>query len=326
MKKKILALLICIGSIVAVPAFAAKVPGPLVEGSWLVRHLGRVIIVDVREDTRSFGSRPVFAIDKKSGKKVLIKVGGHIPGAVLLDFDHVRTRHMINNRVIDNMLPEKIAFEQLVRKLGIYSDSVIVVVSKGESVSDMAMAARVYWQFKYYGHDNITILNGGTAQWITEGRRIEMRTKRVRPGNWTAGEERVALMATSEDASSAMKDAAIQLVDNRPLAQYLGIYSPPDVAAKGHIPGARLFAPSLMTNSNGSARFLSASELRTLMAAMGIKYNQASIVYCNNGHLASAGWFVLSEILGNRNVRLYDGSMHQWALERRPMTTMRLER
>ncbi|MDH5396071.1 MAG: rhodanese-like domain-containing protein, partial [Gammaproteobacteria bacterium] len=67
------------------------------------------------------------------------------------------------------------------------------------------------------------------------------------------------------------------------------------------------------------------SDSKSLFEQMGITTDKNSITYCNSGHLATGSWFVLSEILGNKNVKMYDGSMHQWTLEKHDVTKMKME-
>ena len=70
------------------------------------------------------------------------------------------------------MLPDKTAFAALIQAAGVNKDSTVVIVTKGLSAGDMTMATRIYWQMKYYGHDAVAILNGGLAQWLTDGREV----------------------------------------------------------------------------------------------------------------------------------------------------------
>ena len=71
--------------------------------------------------------------------------------------------------------------------------------------------------------------------------------------------------------------------------------------------------------------FAEPEEIKHMANELGIDAGSDMITYCNSGQLASASWFVFSELLGNNKVKLYDGSMHQWALEKRPITTMKME-
>jgi thiosulfate/3-mercaptopyruvate sulfurtransferase len=319
---------VCVLSLVfilpSVMVHAGQLPGPLVETGWLAKNSKKVVILAVRKDTKSFTTRPRFRKDKKSGKTKLVKVGGHIPGATLVDYKQVRTKRTIDGRTVSKLIPEKAAFESLMQKSGVNQDSAIVVVSKGENGADMTTASRLYWQIKYFGHENVAILNGGTAQWIVDNRPVSSKASSASKGNWKAVTERSNILATSNDVAAGMK-TGVQLVDTRPLSQYLGTTKKSYVYASGHIPGAKVFPNELVTSVSMPARFTTLKDFRKLNAAMGIKTNAKTITYCNSGHLATGTWFLMHEIAGNKNVKMYDGSMHQWTLEKRPVTSMKME-
>lgn len=306
-------------------AHAVQVPGPLVSTDWLANHQADVVVLDVRSNTKSFIAKPVFRKDKKTGKNRLITVGGHIPKAALVNYKQVRAKRKIGGKEVTRLIPTGADFETLMQQSGVNQDSVIVIVSRGQDNSDLTMATRLYWTLKYYGHDNMGILDGGMAQWLTESRKAVTRTVKPATGNWRAGKGRSEILATTSDVEAAMKDGSSSLVDNRPLSQYLGTRKKSYVYDKGHIPGAKVFPNELMNSAGMPAKFLPADELQQLVQAMGINNEVDAITYCNSGHLASGGWFIMSELLGNKNVKLYDGSMHEWTLNKLPTRTLKME-
>lgn len=306
-------------------AHAAQVPGPLVETDWLARHAREVVVMDVRANPRTFTAEPFVVQDSKTGKVQLLRVGGHIPGAVLVEFGKARTDRRIGGRTVQKMLPERADFERLMQEAGVKRDSAIVLVTEGQTSADVTIAARMYWPLKYFGHDNVAILNGGMAAWIAERRPLSLEPLKPAPGDWRATTARREILATSEDVAEAVKNDSAQLMDNRDLAQYLGTAKRDYVYAQGHIPGAKVFPHELIAAQDGVAKFLPREDLRQLAEALRVQADRRTIAYCNSGHLAAGGWFVLSELLGNRDVKLYDGSMHQWTLERRAVTTMKIE-
>ena len=307
-------------------AQAAKVPGPLVGSDWLAKNMKNVVILDVRKDVKSFTAKPVINVDKKTRKMKVARVGGHIPGAVLVDYGKIRGKKKEGGAVFEKMLLGKKAMEDLIQAHGVNADSAVVIVSKGESNLDMTGATRLYWQLKYYGHDNMAVLDGGVAQWLVDGHKVSISKSAPTRGNWKATAERTEILATSEDVARAVKDKSVQLVDNRPLNQYLGAtYKKSYVYAPGHVPGAKSFPNELLTKAGAPAKFNAPGELTSLSRAMGIDPKKPSIAYCNSGHLATGGWFYMSEVMGNKNVKMYDGSMHQWTKEKRPTVTMKME-
>ncbi len=323
--KLTLAALVFAGLVTCGSALALQLPGPIVEADWLEQHLDQVAILDVREDIDSFTRKAVLVRKRFTGDLKIRVPGAHIPGAVLVDFLNIRTSREIDGRNVRRMIPEQKEFEQLMQSWGINREDAIVIVSLGVSGSDITMATRLYWQIKYYGHDNVAILNGGMAQWLLEQKPATIETQQPRPGNWLAGKVRDGISAGSEDVARAVDDKSVQLVDTRGLGLYLGAYKKSYVRKKGHIPGAKVFPNELLTSAEAPVVFAEPGDLQQMASELGIDAASDMITYCNSGQLASASWFVFSELLGNKNVRLYDGSMHQWALEKRPVTTMEME-
>ena len=305
-------------------AFAANVPAPLVETGWLAKNQNKVVILEIRKDTKSFTKKPVYAKNKKTGKSKLKKVGGHIPGSILVNYSKLRSAKQIDGRKVVKMNISKDAFENLMQASGVSKDSAVVIVSKGQANGDVTMATRLYWQMKYYGHDNMAILNGGMAQWIIDKRAVSSKPSKAKKGNWVSTAERNNILATSKDVATAVKDKS-QLVDTRPISLYLGTWRKKSyVFADGHIPGAKPYPNELLTTTM-PAKFLKTTQSKSLFEEMGIKADKNSITYCNSGHLATGSWFVLSELMGNKNVKMYDGSMHQWTLEENDVTKMKME-
>ncbi len=233
-------------------ALALQLPSPLVESDWLEQHLGQVTILDVREDIESFTRKAVLVRKRFTGDLKIRIPGAHIPGAVLVDFLNIRTSREIDGRNVRRMIPEKAEFEQLMKSWGVNRDDAIVIVSLGTSNSDITMATRLYWQIKYFGHDNIAILNGGMAQWLLEQKPATIEALKPRPGNWAVGEVREDISAGSADVASALQNKNIQLVDTRSLGFYLGAYKQSYVRRKGHIPGAKVFPQRVADQSRGT--------------------------------------------------------------------------
>ena len=312
--------------LIAYPLFAAsEFPTPLVETDWLAKNLNNVVLLDVRTSKKNFTSNPVFNKDKKTGRQHLVRVGGHIPGANLVLYRNVRGEQQIDGRKVKHMIISKDKFESLMQNAGVNQDSNIVIVTNAESDFDLTMASRMYWQVKYFGHDQVAILNGGTAQWLVDGRKYGTSLHQPNPGNWVAQRERKELLATSDEVQAAIDQDNHQIVDVRQIGQYLGTEKSSKVKEKGHIPTAKYFPVELFSAHRSPVKFASHSELKELSDALGVDPQQDLITYCNSGHMASGGWFAFYELLNNKNTKLYDGSMHQWTLERRPVVRMEME-
>ncbi len=303
----------------AAAAPAGGLPGPVVDATWLAANLDKVQVVEVRSDVRPFTAEPRFGTDA-SGKKTLVEVGGHIPGARLIDMKTMRTERLFGGQPVKYMIPEKAAFEKAVQAAGVDAGQPIVIVPVGTELAELDDALRVLWQFKVYGEDEIAVLDGGTADWLVENRPYTTQAA-ARTGSWRARADRSArYLADSQDVAQAMASRNATLVDSRDAKQFHGLSKRDYVAGYGHLEGARLYATELMTRSAGGAlKFMSPNTYRALMKAEGIDPTAPAITYCNSGHLAAGTWFLLSEVLGNPATRLYDGSLHQWTLEKRPL-------
>ena len=301
-------------------AQAITLPGPIVSADWLAANQSEVQILEVRGDVASYVRAPEFEVDKKTGKKMLVEVGGHISDSNLLDFKKVRADRMIDGKKIKYLIPEKADFEKIIQTAGINSDKPIILVPIGLDISDVDEALRAYWQFKVYGEDNIAVLDGGMAGWLAEGRDYAVNPSTKTNGNWTAKAERKELIANSEQVASASKSGKINLIDARQPAQFFGLSKRDYVGAYGHIAGAKELAPELLAKtSKGALYFWDKNTYNALLTANGINPKSPAISYCNSGHLAAGGWFVLSELVGNKSTKLYDGSLYLWTLEGRPL-------
>ncbi len=301
---------------------ALTVPGPVVDDAWLAAHRNEVTVLDVRPNAKSFTAAPQFEVDKKSGQKFLVELGGHIGGATLVDNKKVRTERTINGVKLKGMIPEKADFEKLVRSWGVQADKPIVIVSAGMDPMDFNDASRLFWQFKVYGEDNIAVLNGGTAGWIASGNVYGNVPVAPAAGNWVARSDRSGeFTATSQDVVNAQKGGSVQLIDARSDPFYLGLsVAAPTVTAPGHIAGAKNLFTGLMSTASGhdASKLRSVAAYKDMFEMSGLNGQAPAITYCNTGHQASGTWFVMTQILGNKHVKLYDGSMHEWSVEKRP--------
>ncbi len=289
-------------------AHAGVLPGPVVTVEWLAENRDQVLLLDVRKDLKSYDTE------------------GHIPGAVLVDWKDVTSEEVVDDVALQKMLPDRAIFERLMQGLGVSNDSAVVIAHRGADAYQVARAARLYWQLKSYGHDDVALLDGGTEAWQAAGLPVSKEAVKPAKETFTAGKQRPAILATTADVEKAVEQGTPQLVDNRPLSFYLGLDQRDYVYARGHIPGAKSVPYTLNTRMKAPATFRSEDELRQAFEALGVKTDEPIIAYCNSGAVSAATWFVLSEILGNKKAKLYDGSMHEWTKNpNRPVVTMRVD-
>jgi thiosulfate/3-mercaptopyruvate sulfurtransferase len=287
------------------PAWAGGAT-PLVSVDWLAAHRGDpdVVVLDIRS-----------AIDG-GGAEAFAKA--HIPGAVHSDYDKAGWR--VTRDGVPFRLPSVAALEKLIGELGIDEDNYVVVVPAGVSASDFAAAARVYWTLKVAGLAQVSILDGGFAAWTGQpGHPVEAGPRAPSPKIFTAGIDR-ALVAATTDVEQAERNHGATLVDARPATFFLGRDKAPQVALYGHIAQA-INLDHASFYDPATNRLRPAADLARIAAQVPAG---PAITYCNTGHWAATDWFVLSELLGRKDARLYDGSMAAWTADTsRPVVSSR---
>jgi thiosulfate/3-mercaptopyruvate sulfurtransferase len=289
----------------AAPAAAATAE-PLVSPQWLVDHAKDVdlVVLDIRS-----------AIDG-GGEKAYLEA--HIPGSVHTDYDKGAWR--VKRNGVPFMLPSVPELDALIGDLGIDETTHVVVVPAGVSQSDFSAAARVYWTLKVAGVPNVSILDGGVAGWKAAGLPLKGGRDEPSPKIFNATIDK-SMIAGLGDVEKAQETHNATLIDARSPALYGGKEKTPQVAAYGHIPGALELDSAGFYDDTGN-RLKTKPELAAIAAE--IPRDKPAVSYCNTGHWAATDWFVLHEILGYKNVRLYDGSMAEWAADpKRPVESAR---
>ena len=287
------------------PAVASSA-GPLVSPQWLSEHQKDVdlVVLDIRS-----------AIDG-GGEKAYLEA--HIPGSVHTDYDKGAWRVLRNN--VPFMLPSVPELDALIGDLGIDETTQVVVAPSGVSPTDFGSAARVYWTLKIAGVPNVSILDGGVAGWKAAGLPLKSGRDEPSPKIFNATIDK-SMLAEVGDVEQILTSHNATLIDARPPAFYAGKEKTPQVAAYGHIPGA-IAVDSASFYDSATNRLKPKAELAAIAAR--IPRDKPAVSYCNTGHWASTDWFVLHEILGYKNVRLYDGSMVEWTADpKRPIESGR---
>lgn len=279
---------------------------PLVTVDWVKNHIGKdgIVFLDVR--------------GRLAGASKDDYLEAHIPGAVWTNYLKDGWRMKDGNGTIAQ-LPQVPQLEALIGNLGIGNDSHVVIIPGGNAALDMGTATRVYWTFKVLGHDRVSILNGGMKAYTAEtdkatGKPVNpLESGDVEPfPDIFSAELRTDMLITKTDVVQASNSGGV-IVDNRPYEQFLGITKHGKAKRAGTIPGARNLPENWLTENGGTFREKAAIE--KLYKLAGVPTDGEQIAFCNTGHWASLGWFTAHEILGNRNVKLYDGSMVEWSAD-----------
>ena len=207
-------------------------------------------------------------------------------------------------------LPSLEKLTKLVQRLGLKPEAHVIIASSGKDASDFGAAARVYWTLKVLGLQNLSVLNGGLKAWQAADFDLDTRAVSATASTYVPTLNQ-NMIATRAEVASSVQSGKAQLIDARPTAFYEG--STRHTAAK--VPGTLKGAVSLEHSTwfaPNSSQIVSDSEVKKLALASPVKNDQEVISFCNTGHWAATNWFVLSELLGQPNVKLYAGSMVDW--------------
>ena len=264
----------------------------LVSADWVEEHLDafqrndpELRLVEVDVDTEAYDE-------------------AHAPGAIGFNWET-----QLQDQTRRDILT-KADFEDLLGSHGISEDSTVVLYGDNSNW----FAAYTYWQFKYYGHEDVRLLDGGREYWIEH----EYPTTDEEPDfdavEYHAGGPRESIRAYREDVEKAI-DRGLPLVDVRSPEEFSGeILAPPGLQETaqrgGHVPGARNISWAAVTNDDGT--FKSREELGDLYGAEGIDGDETVVAYCRIGERSSVAWFALHELLGYEDAINYDGSWTEW--------------
>ncbi len=272
-------------------------PSMLVSTAWLAENLDNPSIRVVESD-----------------EDILLYEIGHIPGAVKLDW-HTELQDQVKRDFVD-----KAAFEALLEERGIGNDTTVVFYGDKNNW----WAAYAYWFFRYMGHDNVKIMDGGRRKWEDEKRETTREAPRREATEYSGAAARPELRAFRDEVVEHIGYEGREkvgdggpLVDVRSAGEYSGeLLHMPDYPQEGamrggHIPGAANVPWARAVREDGT--FKSADELREIYEGeAGVSGGDEVIAYCRIGERSSHTWFVLKYLLGYDNVRNYDGSWTEW--------------
>jgi thiosulfate/3-mercaptopyruvate sulfurtransferase len=257
----------------------------LVDPRWVREHLDddRVRLLDVSSDPEVYAQ-------------------GHLPGARFIHWrDDLTARHgPVGGQVLSR--------EALARALGargITEDDTIVLYDDCLGV----YAARAYWVLKYYGHEDVRLLEGGRAAWEQEGEELTTVERPDEPTVYVARATNRAIRAEWREVIDRLQDPGTRYLDVRTAMEYTG-HQPP-TSRGGHVPGAVNVNWAHAIGDDGRLR--PTEELERLYRRAGIGPEHDIIVYSMIGVRSSHAWFVLHELLGYPAVANYDGSWQEYS-------------
>ena len=259
----------------------------LVDADWVEAHGSDpgIVLVEVDEDTSAY--------DK-----------GHIRGAVKIDWKK-DLQDPVRRDFVD-----KAGFEALLSERGIANDDTVVLYGGNNNW----FAAYAYWYFRLYGHQNVKLLDGGRKKWELDSRELVTDVPQRPATSYTATDQDTSIRAFRDEVVAAI--GAKNLIDVRSPDEFAGrllapAHLPQEQAQRGgHVPTARNVPWSKAAEEDGT--FKSDDALRALYADAGVDFGTDTIAYCRIGERSAHTWFVFHELLGQQNVKNYDGSWTEY--------------
>jgi thiosulfate/3-mercaptopyruvate sulfurtransferase len=305
MKKRLLFGLV-FTAIMTLPLYAVcaqpKNVDPIVSTQWLADNMGNksLVLLDVRvPDTYS---------------------KGHIPGAVNFPGLGNFYVNLFSKETPWMELPEKKALFATIGKAGITGNSIVVVVGRTAgpmAVYAIADATRVATTLLYAGIDNVAILDGGYDKWASEGKPTTAEPGKPNSGTYD-GDEDKAMIVTKAYVEKVI--GKYILIDARDPSDYFGLTQAPWEKRAGHVPSAKLLSSpwlwNLVKDKNGVLKYGIYKDRNVIkeMAStvIGKDMDKEIIVYCGVGGYASTMYYVLTQVAGYKDVKIFDGSMQVW--------------
>jgi len=268
-------------------------PGPLVSTKWLAEHLDEqdVILVDGTVHLPDTGRNAAQEYREE-----------HIPGALFFDLETIADP--------DNPRPRKVPprslFEREVGKLGIDNTKLIVAYD----TPGLYSAARVWWLFRLYGYDNVTVLDGGMKAWKLEGLPVESGAVTLPPTTFRAGETREPLLSRWADVLQISQNGG-QILDARTAGRWAGTEVDRYPGTRpGHIPNSmNLYWADLLDGE--TRRFLSPDDVRARVEKAGVDFGEPIVLSCGSGLTACILALGL-HAAGKDDWSVYDGSWDEW--------------
>lgn len=269
----------------------------LVSSDWLAGRLTEVRIIDASWHMPSEGRDAQAEF-----------VGEHIPSAVFIDIDALSDQES----PFPHMLPSSQAFAEKMNALGIQNrDHIVIYDSKG-----MFSAPRLWWMFRVFGHNQVSVLDGGLPKWKAEGRELASRSK-ARDMLRSAQHEsyramlQPKLLRTFEQMKINTLNPKEEVIDARSAARFNGeVPEPREGLRSGHIPGSKnLPFSEVLTPPYQIMR--TPPELQALFMQAGIDLDKPVVTSCGSGVTACILALALHEV-GKKDVAVYDGSWAEW--------------
>lgn len=268
----------------------------LVSCDWLAKRLDgkNIVVLDASAHLPAAGRDPKAEFQ-----------AAHIAGARFLDLPTLKD----SASPVPSALPTAEQFERRMRELGVENDDLVILYDN----SALHSAARAFFMFRMFGHDNVALLDGGFAHWEILGLPVGKGTPTFSESEYRAAGQRHDCIRSKADMLANISSRTQQVVDARDAPRFTGeVDDAVHGLAGGHIPGAKNVHFSTLLKPDGT--FESPERLREIFHNAGLQLGRPIVASCGSGMTASVVLFAL-ELLGEENCALYDGSWAEWGAD-----------
>ena len=226
----------------------------------------------------------------------------HLPGAVFLDLDEVSDPES----ELPHTIPTEEYFSKKIGELGIGNDSWVVVYD----TTGLFSAARVWWMFRAFGHERVSLLDGGLPKWKAENRPLSNGRSEAKPSQFRAVFNK-QMFCNWESVLEHPKDQNSLILDARPIERFSGEMDEPRSGLRsGHIPNSKNL-PFMELLEGSDRRLLSVDQIKGKFEAMSFSADKEIVCSCGSGVTACILALGL-HLMGHQRVKIYEGSWTEW--------------
>ena len=227
----------------------------------------------------------------------------HIPNALFVDLEEISDQ----NSNLPHMMPDNDYFSKKISSLGINNNDHLVIYD----MYGMFSAARIWFMFKAFSHEKVSLLNGGFPAWVDTGGEISNQINQLEPSNYKADLNK-SLIVSYKEVFNNLSNNKYQIIDARSPDRFSGISDEPRPGIKsGHIPKSKNLYFNDLINPD-TKKFVEKKIIEELINKLDIDINKDIVCSCGSGVTACILKFALELLNKNKNIKIYDGSWAEW--------------
>ncbi|MGI9483224.1 MAG: 3-mercaptopyruvate sulfurtransferase [Hyphomicrobiales bacterium] len=265
----------------------------LVSTEWLAEHLNAPDIVVMDASWH-------LPTENRNGKEEFLEE--HIPGALYFDIDDLSD----TDTELPHMLPPPEKFASRMRKMGVGDGNRVVVYD----TQGLFSAARAWWMFRVFGHQDVRLLDGGFKKWKAEGRPTDFGDPRPRQERHFTARLQSSMVRDKADILRISGEGKRQIVDARSPGRFAGAEDEPRPGLRaGHIPESFNVHYAELLNGDGTLKHH--DSLESAFSSAGVDVSKPVVTTCGSGVTAAILTLALEQT-GHHDTVLYDGSWTDW--------------